>query len=42
MSPTCNIVRDPRWGRAEETAGEDPYVAGNIVHNMCLAVKAKG
>ncbi|KAL5700927.1 putative beta-D-xylosidase 2 [Ranunculus cassubicifolius] len=27
-SPNVNIVRDPRWGRAQETPGEDPTVAG--------------
>ncbi|XP_038702642.1 probable beta-D-xylosidase 7 [Tripterygium wilfordii] len=26
-SPNINIVIDPRWGRAQETAGEDPLVA---------------
>ena len=27
-APNINIVRDPRWGRAMETSGEDPYLAG--------------
>ena len=27
-SPNINLVRDPRWGRALETPGEDPFVAG--------------
>ncbi|GER52136.1 beta xylosidase [Striga asiatica] len=26
-SPNVNIFRDPRWGRGQETPGEDPYVA---------------
>ncbi len=26
-APNINIVRDPRWGRAQETSGEDPIVA---------------
>lgn len=26
-SPVLDIVRDPRWGRTEETFGEDPYLA---------------
>ncbi|MBP0457220.1 glycoside hydrolase family 3 C-terminal domain-containing protein [Streptomyces montanisoli] len=30
LGPTVNIVRDPRWGRAFETYGEDPYLAGQI------------
>ncbi|MFJ6214047.1 discoidin domain-containing protein [Streptomyces sp. NPDC092296] len=28
LGPTVNIVRDPRWGRAFETFGEDPYLSG--------------
>jgi len=27
-SPTINLARDPRWGRNEETYGEDPYHTG--------------
>ena len=27
-SPVINIVRDPRWGRNQETYGEDPYMTG--------------
>ncbi|MCI0491156.1 MAG: glycoside hydrolase family 3 C-terminal domain-containing protein [Blastocatellia bacterium] len=26
LSPVLNIARDPRWGRVEETYGEDPYL----------------
>lgn len=29
-SPTINMARDPRWGRAEENYGEDPYLAAQI------------
>ncbi|MDR3692938.1 MAG: glycoside hydrolase family 3 N-terminal domain-containing protein [Fimbriimonas sp.] len=29
-SPTINILRDPRWGRAQETYGEDPYLTSRI------------
>lgn len=25
-SPNVNIYRDPRWGRGQETPGEDPYL----------------
>jgi beta-glucosidase len=28
LGPTVNIVRDPRWGRAFESIGEDPYLNG--------------
>ncbi len=27
-SPNINIFRDPRWGRGQETWGEDPYLTG--------------
>ncbi len=26
LSPVLDVVRDPRWGRVEETYGEDPYL----------------
>ncbi len=29
-SPTVNMARDPRWGRNEETYGEDPYLSGRM------------
>lgn len=29
-SPNINIFRDPRWGRGQETYGEDPYLTGQI------------
>lgn len=28
LAPTINILRDPRWGRAAETFGEDPVLNG--------------
>ncbi|HVS73340.1 MAG TPA: glycoside hydrolase family 3 N-terminal domain-containing protein [Phycisphaerae bacterium] len=28
--PTINMARDPRWGRNEETFGEDPWLTGRI------------
>ncbi|MET0363477.1 MAG: glycoside hydrolase family 3 N-terminal domain-containing protein [Sphingobium sp.] len=30
LSPVVDIARDPRWGRIEETYGEDPYLAGEM------------
>ena len=27
-APNINVFRDPRWGRGQETPGEDPLVAG--------------
>ena len=29
-SPNINIFRDPRWGRGQETLGEDPYLTGTL------------
>lgn len=29
-SPNINIVRDPRWGRAHETYGEDPFLTASL------------
>jgi beta-glucosidase len=29
-SPNINIFRDPRWGRGQETYGEDPYLASRL------------
>ena len=29
-----NIVRDPRWGRNIESAGEDPFVSGQYAANF--------
>ena len=30
LSPVLDVVRDYRWGRVEETFGEDPYLVGMI------------
>jgi beta-glucosidase len=29
-SPNINIFRDPRWGRGQETWGEDPFLTGHL------------
>ncbi len=29
-SPNINIFRDPRWGRGQETYGEDPFLTGHL------------
>lgn len=29
-SPNINIFRDPRWGRGQETYGEDPFLTGTL------------
>ncbi len=35
LSPVIDVCRDPRWGRVEETYGEDPYLNGML---SCAAV----
>jgi beta-glucosidase len=30
LAPVLDVARDPRWGRVEETYGEDPYLCGRI------------
>ncbi len=30
LAPVLDITRDPRWGRVEETYGEDPYLAAEM------------
>lgn len=29
-TPNINIFRDPRWGRGQETCGEDPFLTGEL------------
>jgi beta-glucosidase len=35
-SPNINIFRDPRWGRGQETYGEDPFLTGRLAVAMTL------
>ncbi len=30
FAPVLNLARDPRWGRTEETYGEDPYLSAQL------------
>ncbi len=30
LAPVLDVARDPRWGRTEETFGEDPYLASRL------------
>jgi beta-glucosidase len=30
LSPVLDVARDARWGRVEETYGEDPYLVGRV------------
>lgn len=33
-SPNLNLVRDSRWGRAQEVYSEDPYLTGELTYNF--------
>jgi len=33
-SPNVNIFRDPRWGRGQETWGEDPFLSGEMASSF--------
>jgi beta-glucosidase len=42
LGPTINIVRDPRWGRAFESIGEDPYLNGTMGAANIRGVQSTG
>jgi beta-glucosidase len=42
LGPTINIVRDPRWGRAFESVGEDPYLNGQMGAADIRGVQSSG
>src|ERR1700722_1594054 len=42
QGPTVDIVRDPRWGRAFETYGEDPYLSGQIAASEVRGMQSQG
>ena len=38
-APNVNIFRDPRWGRGQETPGEDPFVTSQYAANFVLGMQ---
>lgn len=42
LGPMADIVRDPRWGRAYETFGEDPYLNGQLAAAEIRGVQSQG
>ncbi len=42
LAPVLDITRDPRWGRTEETYGEDPYLASRIGVAAVKGFQGKG
>ena len=41
-SPNVNIFRDPRWGRGQETYGEDPYLTSRLGVAFVKGLQGKG
>ena len=42
LSPVVNIARDPRWGRVEETYGEDPLLTAKTGAAYCRGLGNRG
>src|SRR5215475_14986280 len=42
LGPNLDIARDPRWGRTEETYGEDPYLVTRMGVACIRALQGKG
>ncbi|KAI8618998.1 glycoside hydrolase superfamily [Chytriomyces sp. MP71] len=40
-APHINIYRDPRWGRGQETPGEDPFLTTNYALNFIKTMQEK-
>ncbi len=40
-TPNINIFRDPRWGRGQETYGEDPYLTGQLGKAIVRGLQGK-
>ena len=41
-TPTINIFRDPRWGRGQESYGEDPYQNGRMGSAVVRGLQGPG
>ena len=42
LSPVVDVARDPRWGRIEETFGEDPYLVSEMGVAAVEGLQGKG
>jgi len=38
-APNINIFRDPRWGRGQETLGEDPFLTGTLATEFVRGIQ---
>ena len=41
-TPNINIYRDPRWGRGQETFGEDPYLTASMAVSYIKGIQGDG
>ena len=42
LAPVLDVVRDLRWGRVEETIGEDPYLVGRVASAYVRGLESAG
>ena len=42
LGPNLDLARDPRWGRTEETYGEDPYLTSRLGVAVIKAIQGQG
>ncbi|GAA4428315.1 glycoside hydrolase family 3 N-terminal domain-containing protein [Georgenia halophila] len=42
LAPVLDVVRDYRWGRVEETIGEDPYLVGTVATAYVQGMQSSG
>ncbi|KIA73893.1 beta-glucosidase-like extracellular glycosyl hydrolase [Arthrobacter sp. MWB30] len=42
LAPVLDVVRDLRWGRVEETIGEDPYLVGTVATAYVQGLESTG
>jgi beta-glucosidase len=42
LGPNLDLARDPRWGRTEETYGEDPYLVSRMGVSVIKALQGPG
>ena len=42
LAPVVDVAREPRWGRIEETYGEDPHVCGEMGKAAVLGFQGEG
>lgn len=42
LSPVVDVIRDYRWGRCEETYGEDPYLVGELAEAYVTGLQSAG